>query len=221
MPLFCPRSDIGNPEVNLKFDAVWLIYIRLSIRMAHNSKSGNEGIFFEPLMVAGRNDPAGLLRVTAPFDQQLIGEVETCDSSHIDDALRTAHARFRNRDAWLALDERIGILERAAVQMAEDHEKLTLLATREGGKPLSDSRIEVTRAIDGIRLCIDTLRAEAGHVVPMGTTAASAERMAFTQKEPIGVVVAVSAFNHPLNLIVHQVAAAVAAGCPVISNNKA
>ena len=184
--------------------------------MTQNIKSGNEGVFFEPLMVAGRNDPAGLLRVTAPFDQQLIGEVETCDSSHIDDALRTAHALFRNRDAWLALDERIGILERAAVQMAEDHEKLTLLATREGGKPLSDSRIEVTRAIDGIRLCIDTLRAEAGHVVPMGTTAASAERMAFTQKEPIGVVVAVSAFNHPLNLIVHQVAAAVAAGCPVI-----
>ena len=41
----------------------------------------------------------------------------------------------------------------------------------------------------------------------MGTTAAAAGRVAFTQKEPIGVVVAVSAFNHPLNLIVHQVLA--------------
>jgi acyl-CoA reductase-like NAD-dependent aldehyde dehydrogenase len=40
--------------------------------------------------------------------------------------------------------------------------------------------------------------------------------VAFTRKEPIGVVVAVSAFNHPLNLIVHQVGPAVAAGCPVI-----
>jgi acyl-CoA reductase-like NAD-dependent aldehyde dehydrogenase len=50
----------------------------------------------------------------------------------------------------------------------------------------------------------------------MGATPASGERLAFTQKEPVGVVVAVSAFNHPLNLIVHQVAAAVAAGCPVI-----
>jgi len=44
----------------------------------------------------------------------------------------------------------------------------------------------------------------------------SAHRMAVTRKEPVGVVVAVSAFNHPLNLIVHQVAAAVAVGCPVI-----
>jgi acyl-CoA reductase-like NAD-dependent aldehyde dehydrogenase len=53
-------------------------------------------------------------------------------------------------------------------------------------------------------------------VVPMGGTAAGAARAAFTLREPVGVVVAVSAFNHPLNLIVHQVAAAVAAGCPVI-----
>ena len=46
--------------------------------------------------------------------------------------------------------------------------------------------------------------------------AASARRVAFTRHEPIGVVVAVSAFNHPLNLIVHQVAPAIANGCPVI-----
>jgi len=50
----------------------------------------------------------------------------------------------------------------------------------------------------------------------MDLTAAGAGRMAFTSREPIGPVVAVSAFNHPLNLIVHQVAPAVAVGCPVI-----
>src|SRR3972149_6224834 len=50
----------------------------------------------------------------------------------------------------------------------------------------------------------------------MNLNAASAGRLAFTQQEPIGVVAAFSAFNHPLNLIVHQVGPAVAAGCPVI-----
>jgi len=60
------------------------------------------------------------------------------------------------------------------------------------------------------------MRSDAGHVVPMNINAASAHRVAFTQREPIGVVVAVSAFNHPLNLIVHQVGPAIAAGCPVI-----
>ena len=50
----------------------------------------------------------------------------------------------------------------------------------------------------------------------MNLNAASAGRLAFTQHEPIGVVLAYSAFNHPLNLIVHQVGPAIAAGCPVI-----
>jgi len=50
----------------------------------------------------------------------------------------------------------------------------------------------------------------------MGSTQSSAGRRAFTFREPIGVVAAISAFNHPLNLIVHQVVPAIATGCPVI-----
>ena len=50
----------------------------------------------------------------------------------------------------------------------------------------------------------------------MNISRSSAKRLAFTTHEPIGVVVAVSAFNHPLNLIIHQVEPAVTAGCPVI-----
>ena len=100
--------------------------------------------------------------------------------------------------------------------MEQQAESLAVEAASEGGKPLADSRVEVARAIDGVRNCCELLRSEAGHVVPMDVNAASAGRVAFTLREPIGVVVAVSAFNHPLNLIVHQVAPAIAAGCPVI-----
>jgi len=50
----------------------------------------------------------------------------------------------------------------------------------------------------------------------MGHTQSSANRLAFTQREPIGVVSSISAFNHPLNLIVHQVVPAIAVGTPVI-----
>ncbi len=89
-------------------------------------------------------------------------------------------------------------------------------AAREGGKPLVDSLVEVDRAIDGVRLCVQCLRTQGGREIPMGLNAASAGRLAFTRHEPVGVVVAFSAFNHPLNLIVHQVGPAVAAGCPVI-----
>ena len=100
--------------------------------------------------------------------------------------------------------------------MTSQKSELAMLAAGEGGKPLQDSMVEVTRAIDGIHLCIETLRGRPGKVIPVATTPATMGRIAFTQKEPVGVVVAVSAFNHPLNLIVHQVAPAVATGCPVI-----
>jgi acyl-CoA reductase-like NAD-dependent aldehyde dehydrogenase len=87
---------------------------------------------------------------------------------------------------------------------------------REGGKPLPDAIIEVTRAIDGIHNAADELRNLAGREIPMGLSPAAADRWAFTTREPIGIVAAISAFNHPLNLIVHQVAPAIAVGCPVI-----
>ncbi len=171
---------------------------------------------YEPLMLAEPSDAEGTLHVTAPFDQKIIAEVETCNLTHVDSALRVAQKLFRNRDGWIPLHERITILERTVKFMIEERSQLALAAAQEGGKPLRDSQIEVERAIEGVRLCIDTIRSDVGNVIPMGATEASAGRLAFTTKEPVGVVVAVSAFNHPLNLIVHQVAAAVAAGCPVI-----
>ncbi len=167
-------------------------------------------------MIAGGSAPAGMLEVVAPFDRSLIATIETSDLEAVDQALDTAYRLFRDRDQWLPASRRIEILEKTAAIMAERAEELAIEAAREGGKPLIDSRIEVTRAIDSIRICVDCLRTESGETIPMGINAASTGKLAFTTREPIGVVVAVSAFNHPLNLICHQVGPAIAAGCPVI-----
>lgn len=163
-----------------------------------------------------KGPPSGVRKVLCPYDEKQIGGVEMATSGHVEQALKNAYALYRDRNKWLALHERVSILERLGEIMQEKAEELALLAASEGGKPLTDSKVEIARAIDGIKLCTEHIRAHHGEVIPMGTTPASANRSAFTQKEPIGVVVAVSAFNHPLNLIVHQVAAAIAAGCPVI-----
>lgn len=159
---------------------------------------------------------AGLLPVTSPYDGRELKQVATSGPGHIDDALAAAHSLFRDRAKWLSVPQRLEILSGAAGIMMSQVEELTLLAASEGGKPYTDSKVEVIRAIDSVRLCAESLRARPGDVIPLGTTQASTGRVAFTQKEPIGVVVAVSAFNHPLNLIVHQVGPAVATGCPVI-----
>ena len=168
------------------------------------------------LMVPGASATAEPLPVTAPFDNAPIATVDTADAEGVDRAFATAHALFLNRDAWLSKVQRIDILSKAAEITRGRREMLALEAAREGGKPLSDSFVEVDRAIAGMRECVDYLRTQAGREIPMGINLASTGRIAFTQDEPIGVVLAFSAFNHPVNLIVHQVCPAVAAGCPFI-----
>ena len=170
----------------------------------------------DAMMVVTARAPAGKLAVTSPFDGRELDSVPTAGLEHVDDALAVAYALFRDRSGWLSVPERVEILSKTAEIMRSQLDELCLLAASEGGKPLLDSKVEVIRAIDGVHLCIEKLRAHAGSVIPLGTTKASMDRTAFTRKEPIGVVVAVSAFNHPLNLIVHQVSPAVATGCPVI-----
>ncbi|MHC4413978.1 MAG: aldehyde dehydrogenase family protein [Planctomycetota bacterium] len=169
-----------------------------------------------PLMVPGATAVAEHAEVRAPYDRGLIATIEMCDRTAVERALETAYALFGNREAWLSPARRIEILQAAASIMETRREELARQAAREGGKPLMDSLVEADRAIEGVKLCVEALRTQAGTEVPMNLSAASAGRAAFTHHEPVGVVVAFSAFNHPLNLIVHQVGPAVAAGCPVI-----
>ena len=168
------------------------------------------------ILVPGATDVAASLGITAPFDFTKIAMADLADGKTIETALQTAAELYRDKKSWLPLSERLAILEKAAVIMQDEFNQLAVEAAREGGKPLIDSEIEVNRAIEGVKLCVETMRNKRGELVPMRITPASSHKVAFTTPEPIGVVVAVSAFNHPLNLIVHQVGPAVAAGCPVI-----
>ncbi len=167
------------------------------------------------LLVPGAT-ASGTTEVTAPFDGAHIATIETGGADAVDIALATADALYRDKNNWLDAETRINILNKTAEIMQLRFEELAVEAAREGGKPLIDSRVEVARAIDGIKNCVEVLRTEHGEEIPMQKNAASMHRLAFTTHEPIGVVVAVSAFNHPLNLAVHQIGPAVAAGCPVI-----
>ena len=157
-----------------------------------------------------------ILTVKSPFDRHFIRDLELSGEQEIDLAIRTAYNQFLDQSRWLYRYQRIEILERLAGLMEKQVEELTLIAAEEGGKPYKDSKVEVMRAINGVKIAIAELYNLRGEEIPMGMTAASTNRFAFTTREPIGVVLAISAFNHPLNLIVHQVIPAIAAGCPVI-----
>lgn len=156
------------------------------------------------------------IKVTSPYDGHLIKEIDLDDWAKVDGMLATAKSLADDRRQCLMIPERIKILEKTA-QLVEDRlENFALQAAEEGGKPLIDSRVELVRAVNGIQEAARSLNHLVGREIPMNLNAASLNRMAYTLREPIGVVIAVSAFNHPFNLIVHQVIPAVAVGCPVI-----
>ncbi len=157
-----------------------------------------------------------MLTVVQAFDRAPIAEIETDDAAALERKLRAAERAFMDRDGWLKPHQRIAILRRLAALMEGRRDHFAMQIAREGGKPLPDAIVETNRAIDGVQNAADELRNFAGREIPMGLTPAAENRWAFTTREPIGVVAAISAFNHPLNLIVHQVAPAIAVGCPVI-----
>jgi len=156
------------------------------------------------------------LRVYQAFDRAIIAEVPVDDAAALDRKLDIAAKAFADRDGWMPAHQRMAVLRRASELLRDNKDRFSMMIAREGGKPLTDAIIEVTRAIDGLINAADEIRNFGGKEIPMGLTAASLNRLAFTTKEPIGVVAAISAFNHPLNLIVHQIAPAIAVGCPVI-----
>ncbi len=157
-----------------------------------------------------------MLKVLSPYDLSLIKEIPLVGKNEVEKALATAYALFQDQSKWIAPYERIAILKRTASIMEGRIEALTKLAASEGGKPLVDTKVEVLRAINGVQIAAEHIGQLKGEQIPMGLTKASENRLGFTTREPIGVVSSISAFNHPLNLIVHQVITAVAAGCPVI-----
>lgn len=157
-----------------------------------------------------------MIEVVQAFDREPIKQLPADDAAALERKLATASKLFKDRKGWLKPYQRIAILHKLATLMQAKREHLGRQIAREGGKPYTDALIETDRAIDGVRNAADVLRTYAGQEIPMGLMAASDNRRAWTIAEPIGVVAAISAFNHPLNLIVHQVAPAIATGCPVI-----
>ena len=156
------------------------------------------------------------LTVDQPFDGRELATLDVDEWPEVDAMLGRARAAFRDRSRRLPASRRIEILRRLADLMRARSDELALLIAQEGGKPLTDARVEADRAVNGVELAAEEIARLHGREIPMDLAATDAPRLAFTRQEPIGPVVAVSAFNHPLNLIVHQVVPAIATGCPVI-----
>lgn len=157
-----------------------------------------------------------ILKVENPYTRKVIAEIEMDDQSAALKKLSAAKQLHLEHPKGLPKYQRIEILERFVELLKTNRAELIQLSVQEGGKPLVDTEVEMDRAINGVKLGIQAVHTIGGKEIPMGLTPSSENHMAYTQQLPIGVVLSISAFNHPINLAIHQIIPAIAAGCPVI-----
>ncbi len=112
--------------------------------------------------------------------------------------------------------KRIAILKKAVTIMEREFNVLSNLIATEGIKTIVQARKEVTRAINTMQLSSEEAGRIIGETIPFNAVPGSEDRFGYETKFPIGIVVAITPFNDPLNLVCHKLGPAIAAGNPVI-----
>jgi acyl-CoA reductase-like NAD-dependent aldehyde dehydrogenase len=153
------------------------------------------------------------IEVQSPYDGSLQGRVPRAGAV---EATRAVDAAARAMTRPLPAHERAAILDRVAHLLTERSDEAARTISGEAGKPMKAARIEVSRAISTYTTSAVEARKLAGDVIPMDASPAGEGKLAFTIRDPIGVVGAISPFNFPLNLVAHKIAPALAAGCAVV-----
>jgi succinyl-CoA reductase len=138
-----------------------------------------------------------------------------------DEASSAVDAAAAVEESWgsTPIHERARLLRALADRLATDSVEMSRLIAREVGKPIVDARVEAGRAVTVYQLAADEARHLTGESFPADAytyPAGNERRFLFSVRDPIGVVVAISPFNFPLNLLSHKVAPALAAGNPVV-----
>lgn len=160
-------------------------------------------------------DKSKKIEVRNPYDDSVIETVPKADGSDVERALSFAE-RGAKTMAALSGYERWKILRKAADLMAERNEELGRLISTEEGKIIGEGRLEANRAVETMMGSAEEAKRIHGETVPLDGDPGGAKRLGFTLRVPCGVVVAISPFNFPLNLVCHKVGPALAAGNSVI-----
>ncbi|MDQ3543367.1 MAG: aldehyde dehydrogenase family protein [Actinomycetota bacterium] len=152
--------------------------------------------------------------VTSPFDGHEIGRIPLCTAGDVDRSVASAKAALD--EGPLPRWKRAEILDRAARLLTEREEEFAQIIAAEAAKPIRTARAEAQRAVGTFQFAAAEARTFDGSLVPLDAIPAGEGKVGFAMHRPIGVVGAIAPFNFPLNLVVHKVAPAIAAGCPVV-----
>ncbi len=151
----------------------------------------------------------------SPYDGRVVSTAPVCSADDANKALQIAkEAAKRAKKTTLA--QRCAWLLDVAKKLEAAKEELAQTITDEVGKPIAFSRIEVERCIETVTLSAEFARTMHGETISTDATFSGRKTHAFYMREPVGVVVAITPFNFPLNLVAHKLAPALVSGNAVV-----
>ncbi len=149
--------------------------------------------------------------VTNPWDGSTVGEICLAEADQVESAVASAHAAFRqtrSQPAW----ERAQILSRIADLIAARRNEFVRILVAEAGKPVTFAAAEVDRATMTFRFAAQLASGDEGHGVRMDASPPGVGHFGLVRRFPIGVILGITPFNFPLNLVAHKVAPCLASG---------
>ena len=155
------------------------------------------------------------VEIKSPYDSKVVSVAQVCSADDAKEAVSIAKEAFESC-AKSTLAQRISWLEDVAKTLQENKEDFALTIAKEVAKPISFARVEVDRCIETIKLTAMELVNLGGETIPTDVMPSGKKTMAYYRREPIGVVVAITPFNFPLNLVAHKIAPALGAGNSVV-----
>jgi acyl-CoA reductase-like NAD-dependent aldehyde dehydrogenase len=154
------------------------------------------------------------LRVSNKFTEDLIAEIKICDEVDIQTAIESAEKAFHKHknDSPFQRAER---LRKMHVLLEKNKESFAQLIMLEAGKPIAYAQTEVERAIFTLKLAAEEASRISGEQI-ISSKEKLEERLILTSEFPVGPVLGITPFNFPLNLAMHKLAPALAAGCSIV-----
>ena len=152
--------------------------------------------------------------VTDKATGEVIAQTAVAGEAEVKQAVDAAEQAFQS--VSLSPYERYAIISKAASLMLDRQEEFAVLLSREAGKPIRDARGEIGRAYQTLILSAEEAKRLTGEMVPIQGAPGCGNRMAYTKRQPLGVVCAITPFNFPVNLACHKLGPALAAGNTVV-----
>jgi acyl-CoA reductase-like NAD-dependent aldehyde dehydrogenase len=151
----------------------------------------------------------------SPYDGRLVSRAAECNGEDARQALLIAHNASKTAKKT-PLHQRCAWMHDVASKLREQREVFARVLCDEVGKPITYARIEVDRCIETITLSAETMRTMHGETINTDAMSSGRAAHAYWRREPVGVVVAITPFNFPLNLVAHKLAPALVAGNAVV-----